>query len=87
MGGREIAMKRPSPLSTKLYKKGGMRKIACLFHNGGEWDLAIVHSCARTLKHPDSHSNTGHYPLAQRHTLEKGISPSYTGHLMRNDHC
>lgn len=34
-GGRregEIAMKRPSPLSTKLYKKGGMRKIACLFH-------------------------------------------------------
>lgn len=31
----EIAMKRPSPLSTKLYKKGGMRKIAVPQYNGG----------------------------------------------------
>lgn len=47
----KIVMERPSPLSTKLYKKKekkGMRKIACLFLTTVERraSVAISHSCA-----------------------------------------
>lgn len=97
----EIAMKRPSPLSTKLYiyiyiKKRRDEKN-CLFHSTAVENRAWPASThvRGMLKHPESHHSTGHYFCscswhAHTHThtfCKTGLSPSYTGHLMRNDHC